>query len=198
MKKPINERFQELAGIKPLAELSPELKARAALGTRRQGRDQQAAKFGSSMDADAFGGKMHNPESALGAFTGKFLGNDRENPSEITSVDITNYGFTLRALTQSTDLNFDLQYMISKDSLKIYPTTTNDFFDYNKDKFFNRKDIGLFKQMIKIVNPESELANTHWASFKIEGSGIKKENRRELAESVLKLTKKLITKVKNK
>ena len=28
MKKPLNERFQQLAGIKPLAEISPELKAR--------------------------------------------------------------------------------------------------------------------------------------------------------------------------
>ncbi len=48
MKKLLKERFQELAGIKPLDELSPELKARAAQSARRQGRDQQADKFGSS------------------------------------------------------------------------------------------------------------------------------------------------------
>jgi len=67
-KQLLKERFQQLAGLKPLYELSPELKARAATSARQQGRDTQADKFGSSMGPDAFGGKLHNPESALGAF----------------------------------------------------------------------------------------------------------------------------------
>jgi len=64
--------------------------------------------------------------------------------------------------------------MKEKDVLKVYPIEKNDFWDYNNENFFNRKDVETLKQMIKIVNPESELANTHWASFKIEGAGVKK------------------------
>ena len=48
MKKQLTERFQELAGIKPLSELSPELKAKAAMAARSQGRKQQANRFGTS------------------------------------------------------------------------------------------------------------------------------------------------------
>ena len=66
--------------------------------------------------------------------------------------------------------------------------------DNIKDQFFNRQSIGILKQMIKIANPESKLAKTHWASFEIGNSGVMKESikRKKLAESVLKMTKKLL------
>ena len=199
MKKLLKERFQELAGIKPLDELSPELKARAAQSARRQGRDQQADKFGSS--GTNFGPDTTiNPQGALSAFIQKPLGNglsDEDKPT-ISKVDIEHYGFKLRALNQSSDLVFDIQYQTEKDSLKIFPIRKDQFWQHNQDKFFNRQDIALLKQMIKILNPESELANTHWASFEIEGAGVMKESikRKKLAESVLKMTKILLSKRK--
>ena len=68
MKKTLNERFQQLAGIKPLAEISPELKARAAQSAAGQNRFDQAKKFGS---AQTFGGGAGGEDSALGKFMNK-------------------------------------------------------------------------------------------------------------------------------
>ena len=61
MKKLLTERFQELAGIKPLDELSPELKARAAMKASQQGRDKQAGVFGKS-------GMDFGPDTTKNAF----------------------------------------------------------------------------------------------------------------------------------
>ena len=76
------ERFQELAGIKPISELSPELKAKAAMAAKSQGRNQQADRFGKSY------GEEEQDDSAFKAFIGKELGAKEDYMIKITNIDI--------------------------------------------------------------------------------------------------------------
>ena len=175
MKKLLKERFQELAGIKSLDELSPELKAKAAMAAKSQGRNKQADRFGKSIgregDAD---------DSAFKAFIGKELGPREDYMIKISNIDILETGDGFSAVAygkvgrRKSTLQIEINYSVTSDSLTVEVLNERSPWENIKDKFFNRQSIGILKQMIKISNPESKLANTHWASFKIEGAGVKK------------------------
>jgi len=194
-KQLLKERFQQLAGIKPLTELSPELKARAALAAKSQGRNQQANRFGKSdsdfEDAD---------DSAFAAFTGKELGRE-DYMIEINKVEVEKYGLSIVAYgkvgQRKSTLHIRIKYMISSDSLMVEVLNERSVWENIKDQFFNRQSIGILKQMIEIINPESKLAKTHWASFEIGNSGIQKESKTP-TKQILKLVKEALNKRKNK
>jgi len=56
------------------------------------------------------------------------------------------------------------------------------FFDNttNKDMIIGRDAVRLFQSMIKIVNPESKLAKSHWASFEFDGGKVFKGTANEM------------------
>ena len=178
-KQPLIERFQQLAGLKPLYEISPELKARAAMAAKSQGRDQQADRFGKS-----YGREGEADDSAFKAFMGKELGPREDYMTEITNIDVVKDGFEVRTYasqatraSKSKAPNLEIIYNTSSDNLIVKAGTSPNrtrrpIWPSIKDQYFSRKDIKILQSMIKIVNPESELANTHWASFKIGGAGV--------------------------
>jgi hypothetical protein len=175
-KQTLTERFQQLAGLKPLYEISPELKARAAMAAKSQGRDQQANRFGKS-----YGREGEADDSAFKDFMGKELGPQEDYMTEITNIDVVKDGFEIRTYasqatraSKSKAPNLEIIYNTSSDNLIVNAGTSSgrSVWPNIKDQYFSRKDIGTLKSMIKIVNPESKLANTHWSSFKIEGAGV--------------------------
>ena len=89
---------------------------------------------------------------------------------------------------------------MSDDAVNIETLNDSSVWQNINNQFFNRQSINTIKSMIKIINPESKLVKAHWASFPITGAGVYKESieRKKLAESVLKMTKKLLNKRKNK
>ena len=191
MKKLLKERFQELAGLKPLAELSPELKARAAMAAKSQGRNQQANRFGQSS------GEEEADDSAFKAFMGKELGPREDYMIKITNIDIEKYGLSFVAYgkVNRNTLHIKIHYRTSDDAINVETLNDSGTLWQNISKqFFNRQSINTIKSMIKIINPESKLVKAHWASFPITGAGVYKEGikRKKLAESVLKMTKKLL------
>ena len=196
MKKQLTERFKELAGIKPLSELSPELKAKAAMAARSQGRKQQANRFGTSY------GEEEADDSAFKAFIGKELGPREDYMIKITNIDIEKYGLSIVAYgkTNRDTIHIEIKYSMSDDAVNIETLNDSSVWQNINNQFFNRQSINTIKSMIKIINPESKLVKAHWASFPITGAGVYKESieRKKLAESVLKMTKKLLNKRKNK
>ena len=152
-KQTLTERFQQLAGLKPLYEISPELKARAAMAAKSQGRDQQANRFGKS-----YGREGEADDSAFKAFIG----------------EVRTYASQATRASKSKAPSLEIIYNTSSDNLivKAEASSGRSVWPNIKDQYFSRKDIGTLKSMIKIVNPESKLANTHWSSFKIEGAGV--------------------------
>jgi len=200
MKKLLKERFQELAGINTLAELSPELKARAAMAAKDQDRDQQADRFGKS-----YGREGEADDSAFKAFIGKELGPREDYMTKISNIDIldTGDGFSAAAYgkvgQRKSTLHIRINYRMSSDSLmvEVLNDQGNRIWDNIKDQFFNRQSIGILKQMIKIANPESKLAKTHWASFEIGNSGVFKESK-TTTKKLFKLIKEALIKRKNK
>ena len=193
MKKLLVERFQELAGIKPLDELSPELKAKAAMAAKSQGRNQQADRFGKSY------GEEEQDDSAFKAFIGKELGAREDYMIKITNIDIEEYGLSIVAYgkVNRDNLHIQIHYRMSDDAVNVETLGDSERLWKNIGKqFFNRQSINTIKSMVKIINPESKLVKAHWASFPITGAGIFKESikRKKLAESVLKMTKILLSK----
>jgi len=183
------ERFQQLANIHPLSEISPELKARAAQSAAQQGRTSQARKFGSAKD---FGEK--GEDSALADFIGKTFG--REGMLDIKNAEVTADGFRITTLSNmdgSYGGRVDFTYDKNDDRLSI-PIMGGSIKDI-KDRLLVRQDAELLKRIIKIVNPESKLGNTHWASFKVDGAGIVKESKK-LTKKVLSLIKEALNKRK--
>ena len=194
-KQLLKERFQELAGIKPLSELSPELKAKAAVAAKSQGRNQQADRFGKSIgregDAD---------DSAFKAFIGKELGAREGYMIEITNVEVEKYGLSIVAYgkVNRDNLHIKIHYRMSDDAVNV-ETLGNSARQWKNigEQFFNRQSINTIKSMIKLINPESKLVNTHWASFPIMGAGIYKESK-TTTKKILKLVKEALSKRKNK
>ena len=177
-KQLLKERFQQLAGLKPLYELSPELKARAAGKAKEQGRDTQADRFGKSK---SYGDKAD--DSAFKDFIGKELGPQDGYMTKLSNIDVEQDGFKAMGTSSESELRNRFGVLILKykiegnyESLTAenVDSSSPEIWNKNKDRWFNRQSIGILKQMIKISNPESKLANTHWASFKIEGAGVKK------------------------
>ena len=179
MKKPLIERFQQLAGLKPLYEISPELKARAAQSAAQQGRKDQARKFGSSMGW----GDNQGRDAALGDFIDKELGypvNDRGDYDfngtnkflKIIKADIDGDGFNFLAVSDRGNDKAQFYYNKEQDTLSV--NLSGKSMQDLKGNIFDRADVALFKNMISTVNPESKLGKSHWASFKLDGEEIKK------------------------
>jgi len=181
MKKTLNERFQQLAGIKPLAEISPELKARAAQSAAGQNRFDQAKKFGS---AQTFGGGAGGEDSALGKFMNKTFGRPEVDPDYVFTLEkasINRDGFEFMAFKKGDSGNAILgNYYLAGDRLEL--KFNGKFFDNttNKDMIIGRDAVRLFQSMIKIVNPESKLAKSHWASFEFDGGKVFKGTANEM------------------
>ena len=194
MKKLLKERFQELAGIKPLDELSPELKAKAAMAAKSQGRNKQGDRFGKSYGEEAA------DDSAFKAFIGKELGAREGYMIEITTVEVEEYGLSIVAYgkVNRDNLHIKIHYRMSDDAVNV-ETLGNSARQWKNigEQFFNRQSINTIKSMIKLINPESKLVNTHWASFPIMGAGIYKESK-TTTKKILKLVKEALSKRKNK
>lgn len=193
MKKPLLERFQQLAGIKPLAEISPELKARAAQSAAGQNRFDQAKKFGS---AQTFGGGAGGEDSALGQFMNKTFGRPEVDPDYVFSIEkatINRDGFEFQAFKKGDSGNaIGGNYYLAGDRLEL--KFEGDFFRKNEDNknvIIGRDAVRLFQNMIKIVNPESKLAKSHWASFEFDGGKVFKGTANENLNESKKMLKKI-------
>ena len=121
---------------------------------------------------------------------------------KITNIDIEKYGLSIVAYgkTNRDTIHIEIKYSMSDDAVNIETLNDSSVWQNINNQFFNRQSINTIKSMIKIINPESKLVKAHWASFPITGAGVYKESieRKKLAESVLKMTKKLLNKRKNK
>ena len=191
MKKPLNERFQQLAGIKPLAEISPELKARAAQSAAGQNRFDQAKKFGA---AQTFGGGAGGEDSALGQFMNKTFGRPEVDPDYVFAIEkatINRDGFEFQAFKKGDSGNMiSGNYYLAGDRLEL--KFSGKFFDDNEDNknvIIGKGAVRLFQNMIKIVNPESKLAKSHWASFEFDGGNVFKGRANEDLNEGKKISK---------
>ena len=108
MKKPLIERFQKLAGIKPLYELSPETMASAAVKAREKGRFSQERTFDQGV-LDKLASDLEGKTLANGALTVDSV--DVDHPSDLTKDSETG--------EYSTDETGALEYDVDS-QIKIY------------------------------------------------------------------------------
>ena len=193
MKKPLTERFQQLAGIKPLSEISPELKARAAQKAAGQGRFDQARKFGS---AQTFGGARGGEDSALGKFINKTFGRPEVDPKyefKVEKTEVNKDGFTFMAFGMDNSSNM-INGTYKSESDKLELKFDGPFFKRNPENqnaIIGKGAVKLFQNMIKVVNPESKLSNVHWTSFGFDGGNVFKGSPMENLNESKKMLKKI-------